>query len=224
MDRPLVHDALDDHPGAARRGGELAEVDRGPEPGGMALALGRATERRPRAGQRAAGGGERAVQLGLVGNPDRGPAAGAEDAPDLADVPERDPRVGDVVEDDERDADVGAFVPDAGEALPVAVEPLDAVEPGVQPAGALEHRRRDVDPPDGGAALGQRPRDPADAAADVDRFGVLDELDSERLLDHRERLVATGPEALQVGRAVVEPVVDEEERVLVGAGVPKVLH
>ena len=47
VDAALADHALDDHPGAARRGGELTEVDGGAEPGGVVLALRRAPERRP---------------------------------------------------------------------------------------------------------------------------------------------------------------------------------
>src|SRR5204862_843379 len=86
----------------------------------------------------------------------------------LTDVRERHRRLRKVLEDDERMADVGALALDRSQRSPVAQDPFDVAEVGVQPSSPIEHPLGDVEGANLGAALGQSARDPTEAAADLD--------------------------------------------------------
>ena len=72
-----------------------------------------------------------AVDLGRVGHLERRPAARPQHAAHLADVAEGDRRVGEVLEDDVREAAVGAAVGDRAQRAPVAEHPVDVRQPGL---------------------------------------------------------------------------------------------
>ena len=67
---------------------------------------------------------------------ERRPATGAEHAPHLRDVGERDGGIGNVLEDHVGHAAVDGGVADAGEAAAVPVQPPDVGESGIERGGA----------------------------------------------------------------------------------------
>jgi hypothetical protein len=160
----------------------------------------------------------------VVGDLEERPARRLEDARHLAHVAEHGLRVGDVLEDDVRHAAVGDAVGDAVQRRPVAVDPVHAVDAGVELPGAGEHLARDVDRPHLGGARGERAGQPAETAADVDGDVAGRDVDPHEPEQPLEVGLALSPEALDIRVAVCEPAVDEEERVLAGALVPEALH
>jgi hypothetical protein len=159
-----------------------------------------------------------------VGNLERSPAAGTKHAADLGDVPERDLRVRDVLEDHIGVTNIGARALDPGEAAPVTFDPHDVDEVPVVFARDREHLGRDVDRPHGRRALGQGARHPSDPAADLNHVVGRRDRCTKVAKEEVDTLAAARPEALQVGPSVLEPVVDEEVRVLTRTGVPVVAH
>jgi hypothetical protein len=160
----------------------------------------------------------------LVGDLKPRPASVGEHAPHLADVAERDRGVRDVLEHHVRKADGGARVVDAAQRFTIALEPAHVVQARVVVAGESEHLLGDVQRVDMCRTPGELACEPSDAAADLhDAVGRVD-VDLEHLADGVHDLRALGPEPFLVGAAVLQVVVDEEERVLAGALVPEALH
>ena len=88
-------------------------------------------------------------------------------------------------------------------------------------AGQLQHPRGYVERSHRCRARSQASRQPADAAADLEhRIGWLD-VGSDRVEQQFEITLAVRPESRQIGVAVIQTVVDEEERVLVRPLVPE---
>jgi diacylglycerol kinase family enzyme len=156
--------------------------------------------------------------------PDGEPAAGAQHAPELGDVAQRQLGPGQVLEDDVAHRPVEAAVGDPGQGRAVADQPGHVAQVAVQAAGALEHLRADVERGDPPGARRERAGQAPEAAAEVEDVRVGADDHAEGGQEGVEVALAVGEEAPQVALAVRLAAVDEVDGVLAGPGVPEVAH
>ena len=97
-----------------------------------------------------------------------GPAAGRQHPADLAHVTQDHLPVGDVLEHDAREHRVHRAVRHPGQGGPVAEHELDVAHAVEVVAGAGQHLRGDVERDHPSGPFGQRPREPADAASQIE--------------------------------------------------------
>jgi hypothetical protein len=164
------------------------------------------------------------VDLGRVRDLEERPAPGAQHPSHLAHVAERYFGIGDVLQDDVGEADIGAGIGDPAQRQAVSQHPFDVAELPVVLARELEHARRDVHRGDARYPAGDRSRHAARATTDLDYVVGLIQLGVECAQQRLEVVLARCPEPLAVGVRVVELVADEEPRVLARAPVPEPPH
>src|SRR5919201_537985 len=163
------------------------------------------------------------VNVGAVRYLEERDSARSQDPAHLPHVSERDPRIRNVLEHHERVTDIRALRLDRRQALAVADDPFDVVEPRIELPGTVEHLRGDIERSDLTTALGEEAGDPPDTAADLDDRIPRRDPDVQELEHLVKRLAPVRPEPLEVGLPVAKPVVDEVEGVLPGARVPEPL-
>ena len=159
----------------------------------------------------------------LGGDLERSPSARTQHAADLAHVSERELGVREMLEDDMRDAHVDAACRDRAETRSVAEQPLDVVELIVG-LGELEHPRGDVEGKDQLCAERKDTGEASHPTADVEDDVARIDLCPQRGQQPVEIPLALAPEALEVGMAVIEAIVDEIKRVLISPVIPKTRH
>ncbi len=155
-------------------------------------------------------------------------AAGPQDPPQLADVPERHVGVGDVLEHHEGHRHIDARVGQRDRRAVAQVQ-LDVLVAAEVRAGPVQHLRADVDAMDGGGPVREHAGEAADTTAQIEGRALGGHRVRPAVLKERvEDPLPLAPEPgflVTVASAVVrQPVVDEEERIFAGAGIPEVGH